>query len=299
LSPIVKKNTRKKGVQDSKNNLFGMFYMLLAYMFFAFVNAFIKDAASRVPVFEVTFLRCLFGSLMLLPVIFKNGGLSLLKTKNPKLIILRSFVVAASMVLFFYALPRLPLAMTTCISFTAPLMLIPCAFIFLGEKAGLRRIMFMILGFLGVLYVVNPTGGSVSIGTIAVILSVMFSGISFILIKKIVSDDVLTVLFWYGAGTGVIVAIPAFLEWQAISWSDVGIIFMAAFCATVGHYFLTKAYYIAEVTVIAPIQYTQIIFAGIIGYYVFGESVSQRLIVGSLIIIYANIMISRTIQNKT
>lgn len=267
--------------------------MLVAYLFFTVINALIKDVTIRTNVFQVTFLRSIFGCFLLTPFIIKNGFCSI-KSKSPKLLFLRSSLGGIAMLLFFYALPKLPLAMSTAVSFATPLLLIPYSFLLLKEKAGLKRTFLTILGFVGVLIIIHPTKAGFSSGVIAVLLSISFGALFFLLIKKLYKDSAFTLLFWYGAATAIISFIPAIINWEHISSYDVFLILCGAFCATSGHYILTLAYKIAEPTLIAPFMYVQIVYASILGFIVFDERLTVRVIIGSLVIILSNILISRT-----
>jgi len=243
----------------SNNILLGCIFAMLAEVNFVGMGSLVKLLSESLPSQNILFFRNLFGLLLLFPLIYKLG-FNTLKTDNLKWHLLRSLSGVSAMYCFFYALSNLPLADAMVLKISSPLFIPIIAFIWLSEHISLRAIMAIMLGFLGVILVLKPTG---AIHIASLIVSLCISTIP---------------MFWY---------------WQNPSHTEWLLLVLLGACGTIGQLFLTKAYVLAPASRVAPFTYSSILFAAIVGWIFWGETVTLITLTGALMIISAGIIILR------
>ena len=145
-------------MEDEQNNLINSFP--------GFINTImisaIKQLSADLHAFEIAFFRCMIGFLVLLPVVWRAGGLVVLRTEHLGLHVFRGVLNAGGMLLFFWAISLAPLATVSAIGFASPLFAALLAIPILGERVGLRRWSGLIIGFAGTLIILRPGAGVVS-----------------------------------------------------------------------------------------------------------------------------------------
>ena len=163
--------------KKNKSVLNGIGLMIIATMLFSIMHATIKHMSSSMHPFEIAFFRNLFGLIVIAPWFIKYG-LEPLKTKKIKLHMARSFFNVIAMLSFFYSLSITPLADVASLAFTAPLFASILAVFFLKEIIGIKRIIAIILGFIGAIIVIDPVYSSINNGHIFTLLSAVFIGLA-------------------------------------------------------------------------------------------------------------------------
>jgi drug/metabolite transporter (DMT)-like permease len=136
-------------------NLLGILFMIINGALMTGVAVMVRQVAEDLHPFQIAFFRNFFGVIILLPLLLRYG-LEPLKTNDMRFMVTRGIFNAAAMLSYFMALPMLPLAEISALSFTAPLFVALLATIFLKERMGPRRIVSLIVGFSGVLIILRP-----------------------------------------------------------------------------------------------------------------------------------------------
>ena len=240
------------------------------------------------------FFRNLFGLLILLPLIFKLG-VKTLKTDNLKWHFLRSLSGVSAMYCFFYALSELPLADAMLLKISAPLFIPIIAFVWLSEHISLRAIMAILIGFLGVILVLKPTG-AVHIASIAGLMGGALAALAKVTIRRMSDTEPTSrIVFYFGLISLIIATIPMFWFWQNPNQKEWLLLILLGGFGTFGQLFLTKAYTLAPASRIAPFTYSSILFAAAIGWIFWNEIVTLLTVSGAFLIIMAGILI---IQEK-
>ena len=274
-------------------NVRGALWILASAMIFTMANSLIKHVGTSLDSFQMVFFRGLFGTLFLLPIVWRAGGWDVLRTQRMNFHLARGITGSLALMTIFYALTKMPLADVTGISFSRPLWVIVLAVLFLGERVRWRRWTATVVGFLGVLVMVRP-GSGVNPAAIAAMLNALFVAMSVVLIKRMtVTEKPLTILFW-GALIPTFVALPpALVVWRTPT--DMELILMAAIGAglSIGHTCLIQGLKAGEATAVMPFDYTRLLFAGFAGYIFFAETPDPSTVIGALLIISATLYIAR------
>ena len=265
---------------------------MFAELCFVGMGSLVKLLSENLPSQNVVFFRNLFGLIILLPLIFKLG-IKTLKTNNIRWHILRSIAGVSAMYCFFYALAELPLADAMLLKISAPLFIPIIAFVWLSEYISLRVIMAIMIGFLGVIFVLKPTG-TIHIASLVGLLGGALAALAKVTIRRMSdSEPTSRIVFYFGLIGLIVSAIPLIWFWQDPTTKEWIILILLGAFGTVGQLFLTKSYILAPASRIAPFTYSSILFATIIGWLFWDELVTLITISGALLIIVAGIIILR------
>ena len=263
----------------------GIFWMLTTGLFFVAVTALVKWMGPGMPPAQSAFLRYLLGLVFLLPMI-KDLRSATVTKRQWKLFGLRGFFHAFGVMLWFFAMTRIPIAEVTAMNYLAPVYVTIGAAIFLAEKLALRRIMAVIIALLGAAIILRPGFREVHPGHLAMLIAaVVFAG-SYLL-AKVLADEVKPTVVVAMLSLFVTLALApfAFANWVSPSWSDLGILLVVAMFAQAGHYTMTLAFAAAPVTVTQPITFLQLVWATLLGLLVFAEPVDIWVVIGGVVIL--------------
>ena len=158
----------------------GILWMLLTTLLFVLVTAIVRFIGDGIPASQAAFIRYVIGTIILLPFILPLIKKSINK-KDLIIYIFRGFAHGAGVILWFYAMSRIPIAEVTAISYTGPIYISIGAAIFFGEKLALRRIIAIFIAFIGTLIILRPGFQEISTGQLAQIISAPLFAISYLL----------------------------------------------------------------------------------------------------------------------
>jgi drug/metabolite transporter (DMT)-like permease len=201
---------------------------------------------------------------------------------------IRGVVHTLAVILWFFAMSRIPLAEVTAMNYLSPIYVAIGAAVFLGERLPPRRIAAVVVALIGAMIILRPGIRSVDIGHIAM----LFTAVGFAagyLIAKVMSDEVSpAVVVGMLSITVTIGLIPfAVAVWVPPTWGQVGWMFLVAVFATAGHYTMTLAFKSAPLTVTQPVTFLQLVWAVALGAIVFGEGIDGWVIFGGGVIMAA------------
>lgn len=215
-----------------------------------------------------------------------------MKTHQYKNYACRLLFGVTNIVLTFYAYRHMHLATATSIVFTRPLFTIPLAIIMLKEHAGWKRILATMIGFIGVLIVLNPGPVGLSLAETAALGASFFLALTYIYIQRLShTENHLAMLLYFGIACCLLTAYPAYSLWVPFGLKTLGCVFVIAAAATAGQYFVIRAYQVGKATVISPIDYLQIPLSAFIGWCFFHEALSLHFVIGVIIIITTSVYI--------
>jgi len=262
----------------------GIAWMLLTTLFFLSLDAVAKHLVSSYPVIQVVWGRFLFHLILAAMILGPRFGF-FVRSANLPLQIVRSILLLATTVLFFFGVRLLPLAEASAIMFTSPILLSILAIPFLGEKVGPYRWAAIFVAFLGALVVVRPGTGVMGVGALF-LLGCSFCNAFYQLITRRLrgTDEARTTLLYTAlAGTvGASLAVP--LVWTPIAAGDWPLFAALGVFGCLGHFTLIKAFQSAPATVVAPFSYASIIWAILYGFLFFGDLPDLWTLVGASII---------------
>ncbi|MGC6472313.1 MAG: DMT family transporter [Parvibaculales bacterium] len=283
-------------------NLKGAFVTSLTVFTFALNDALMKFILLSVPLYQAVFLRGLLVMPVLVVLARHMGQLTVKLAPSDKTIIAqRSLLEALLTFLFVTALTKLPLAVVVVIMQSAPLALTACAAVFLKEHVGWRRWLATIIGFVGILVIVQPGMDGFDANILLVIAAVVCLVIRDMLTRKM-SPDVppLFAVMWTAIATVVMAALVVpFTPWVALEASTYGLLSMA--CLTIISAYLLSIFMmrIGEVGFVSQFRYTGILWAALLGIVLFEEYPSPSTLLGAALIVAAGIYsISRERQKN-
>jgi drug/metabolite transporter (DMT)-like permease len=234
----------------------------------------------RLPPGEAAFIRYGMGMVFLIPSLGAIRAAHLTR-RQWTLFSLRGFCHAGGVILWFYAMVRIPIAEVTAMNYLAPIYVTIGAAIFLGERLAARRIVAVIMGLLGAAIILRPGFREVSEGHLAMLVAaVVFAG-SY-LVAKILADEVKPGIVVAMLSVFVTLGLAPFAaaDWIAPNARELAILASVAVFATAGHYTMTLAFAAAPLTVTQPVTFLQLVWAVLLGWLVFGEAVDGWVVFG-------------------
>jgi drug/metabolite transporter (DMT)-like permease len=274
------------------NNKLAIFLIITSVFFGTVMLSFLKIAQEDVNVYVAGFFRFFLGLIIILPYIIKKKD-AVLKTTHLKQHFLRAILGLPAMLLYFSALVLLPIEKLTAISFVVPLLVTILAVFFLGEKIYIYRTLALILGFSGMLVIIRPGFVDISIGVYMVLFSALLWSINIIITKKISKDDsAITILAYQSIFMSLLSFFIVLFFWEMPSLKTFIYLILAAMCGTVLHLTLNHAFKLVDVSMTQPYSFLNLVFASIIGYFVFDEIPDLYTWIGALIIFTGVLIIS-------
>lgn len=261
--------------------------MFVTGMCFVAVTALVKYMGPGVPPAEAAFIRYAIGLVFVLPVLRSMMGAQI----TPRLwglFATRGLLHAIGVILWFFAMTRIPLAEVTAMNYLSPVYVTIGAALFLGEKLAFRRILAVVAALVGAAIILRPGFRELSLGHLAMLVNAAVFAVSYI-VAKIVSDEakpsvvVAMLSIWVTIGLAPFAA----ATWVAPTWSQIGILAAVACFATAGHYTMTLAFRSAPLTVTQPVTFLQLVWATALGAVFFAEPVDVYVVIGGAVILSA------------
>jgi len=261
---------------------------------FCLLNALARQLTLQLPAMEAQFLRYAFGIAVLLPFVMR-AGLAAYRPKNIGGQFLRGAVHTVGLILWFLALPRIPLADMTAIGFTGPIFILVGAAIFLKEPMRWERWLATGLGFGGVLIVVGPQlSGSGGGWHLVMLASAPVFAASFLITKALTRYETPEVIVFWQAVTVTLFSLPLALPgwvwpsaWQWLAFAVSGLL------GSLGHYCLTRSYRIADISATQSVKFLDLVWASALGFVVFADVPTGSTLIGGAVICLATIWLAR------
>ena len=280
------------------NNIKAVLLTISASFFAVLMEALIKAAQYDSNVYTIGFLRFFLGFLIILPYVVTKK-FNTYKTKNLKFYIIRGAFNIPVMILGFGALVYVPLEQFKAMHFLSPIIVVLLSFIIFREQIYRFRIFALIIGFLGTLIIVRPGYVDFNIGTIMILISLIFWSFIIILSKFVSKDDSPITMVTYQYTLMTVFAFPlAIYFWQMPSLISLLLVFIAAASGTILHLCLGLAYKYADLSVTQPIWFTGLIFGSGFGYLVFNEIPDFWTWIGGIVVFTSVLVITYFEKNK-
>ncbi len=284
--------TPKAAAGTAAANLRGIAWMLLTGLLFVGVTGVVRHLGTDMSPMQAAFIRYVFGIVLIAPVFLRLGGRAwlfsggTLLSRRLGLHALRGVVHGAGVMLWFYAMARIPIAEVTSLSFTAPIFTTIGAALFLGERFRARRIGAVLVAFGGAMIILRPGFEVISTGALAQLAAAPLFAISFLITKKLTETESSASIVAHLTIFVTLALLPAALiDWRTPSWAELGWLCVTAVFATLGHFTMTQAFRAAEITVTQPFTFLQLVWATLLGFYVFGERPEIWIWIGGAVIV--------------
>ncbi len=302
----TKTNSLGSWIND-KGHFQGIFWTICASFFSNLGDISIRLVGNDLPAMQFTFFRLFFGTIILLPFLLYKGKSSFyIKNKRDHLI--RIIIGFGAIACWVFGASQTSLPSITTISFACPLLVLPLAYIFLGEKSDWHRVLSVLAGFLGVIIIAffegqgnsQPSGMfSLHTGILFLFFGAMLFAMSDVINKKMVaSENIFSLLFYFYLGTALISFIPALFVWKSLGLRELFCLSLSGTAGVSILYCILKAARATEISSIAPYKYIELLFSIGMGYVLFSEIIKVSTVVGASLIIPSALLIAYYEINK-
>lgn len=276
----------------SKGYAQGVFWALMICVTSVSNDVLMRHLGTRLHMIEIVFFRFFFSTITLLPLL-AYYGIGHLKTNHPGLHALRAILGVGAILATCYSVNLMPLAENTTIMFAEPLFFLPFAVYFLHERVDAPRWIATFIGFIGILIIIQPgTETFRPIALIPVTGAVLFALLNIMAKKMIATENTVSLLFYFAAGTTVASFIPLLFVWEAPTFSELGFLFLLGIGANMIQVCLFRAFSAADASALMPFRYVEFIFSSIIGFLVYHEIPTPWTLAGVSLIILSTFYIS-------
>ena len=268
------------------------FLAIGATLFGSSMGAGVKFLSDDLHPIIICFWRCLMGLILITPFIARNN-FKALQTSNMGLQIFRAAINILSMICWFSAIGMMHFEKATALGFTTPLFTTILAVIVLGEVIRFHRTAALMLGFIGIMIIIRPGYIPFEFGIFLMLIASLSFSFVLIFVKKLsATDSSLTIIFYH-----LLYMTPAFFILALFYWENINLnqllvfIFMGA-SGLLSHWCLAQAFKLSDTTFVMPLQFTKLIWASLIGLFIFSEKPDIWTWVGGIIIFISVIYIT-------
>lgn len=277
-----------------QNPLTGVLFFVGGLFLFACMDTTVKYLVAHYPVPVVAALRYIVHALLMVVLLAPTQGRAMLKTERTRWVLVRAACLAGATFFMGLALQRMPLAETTAIVFLSPLVVVLIAGPVLKEKVGPLDWTAALAGFLGIVLIARPGGDLDPVG-IAYALCAVGVMVGYQLLSRILVTTERTVaMLFYAAMFGSMlfgITLPWFWEGPLPPWEHQLLFLLVGACGGMGHFLFTAAYHQTEASALAPLMYAQLLWAGLLGWLVFGHVPDSLSVLGMVVIAGCGVMV--------
>ena len=261
-------------------------------MFGALMASGVKYLSSDLHPIIICFYRCLMGLILIAPFMIKNN-FQALKSQNFKLQFSRSMINIISMICWFSAIGMMHFEKAAALGFTTPLFTTILAIVLLKEKIRFHRTAALLIGFIGILVIVRPGYVPLELGTVLLLASAFSFSFVLIIVKKLSAiDSSLTIIFCHLLFSTPIFFIFSLFYWETVSLNQLLIFTFMGASGLLSHWCLAQAFKLSDTTFVMPLQFTKLIWASLIGVFIFAEQPNMWTWVGGVIIFISVVYIT-------
>ena len=280
------------------------FNLVLASFFFSLMTVCVKNIDNRIPIYELVFFRSLL-SLMITLSIIKKKSINPWGNNRP-LLVLRGVLGTIALICIFYAIRNMPLNISTVIQYTYPIFISIFAGVFINEKITRKLILALIIGWIGILVILNPTQLSeikVEIEYISILIAFLGSictALAYITVKKLSLTEDIYVIIEYFPLVSLITLLPIVLiNWVTPNWNELIWVIGIGIFTQLGQTFLTIGLKNFPASQASTINYLQVLFGSIWGILFFSEIINIKFLIGALLVLLGTIISSTKIIIKS
>ncbi len=289
-------------VGAERQPLMGIALKVISVSVFVMMSSLIKSA-GMVPSGQIVFFRSFFAIFPIIAMLaWRRELATAFRTTHPVSHIMRGLVGVTAMGLGFFALTRLPLPDAITLNYAQPLIVVVLSAVFMGEVVRIYRWSAVAVGFVGVIIIAWPkltllTGdagleAAEAVGVIAALCAATGSAVAMLLVRRLVqTEKTATIVLWFSVTATVLSLFTIPFGWADLSREQYLALAGAGVCGGVAQILMTECYRHAELSTIAPFEYTSMLLAIVIGYFAFGDVPTLYTLVGGMIVIGAGLFI--------
>ena len=277
----------------------GVTLKICAILLFTCMSAIIKATADEVPPGQAVFFRSFFAIPIILIWLAQRGQLGIgLKAKNPMSHVWRGAIGTTAMGLTFAGLGLLPLPEVTAIGFATPIFTVLLAAVMLGERIRFFRLSAVGIGLIGVVIILWPRFGGAEMDRMATIGALLILGATLMrslvqihLRQMVQSEHTAAIVFYFSATASILSLMTAPFGWVLPTGNTLALLISAGLVGGVAQILITSSYRFGAVSMLAPYDYTSMLFAIILGYVIFDELPTAMMLAGSGLVIAAGVLV--------
>ncbi len=274
-----------KALAGLSGNAQGACWIVLGSTFFALNDGVVKTLGQAFDPVQMALFRYLIGLLILTPWLIKAGRAAW-QSERVGLHLIRAVVAGVGQAAVYYSVIHLYLADATAAAFTRPLFLTLLAVVMLGEFVGWRRWGATAFGFLGVLVMVRPGATPFDIAWVVALAAAALFALALVFIRRLSSTEpVIRILFYYHVFGIALFVGPAIWVWKTPDPAGLGLLILIGVLTAIAMACFVKAFSVGEASVVGPLEYIRLIYATLIGAFLFAETPSPWTIAGALMIV--------------
>lgn len=263
-------------------------YAALGFFCFTLMDISIKWSLQSYSLLQVTFFNCLFALLSLLVWVYPR--FDLLKTRNPWLHVLRASIVLGADLLAFYSFGEVPLAEAYTLILTMPLFTVVFAFLFQQEQLKPSTLLLTLLGFVGVYFTLNPSFGSLKIALLAALGCAAIESVGFLLVGRYREQETPQSFAVYGLSLVVLsTGIYTLFHYQPLTLTATAISLGGGICYALATALVVFAFHRGSPTAVSSMQYTQLVWGMLLGFFIWRELPSTHAMWGGLLVTLAGL----------
>jgi drug/metabolite transporter (DMT)-like permease len=289
-SPLSPASSRHdQGAKRQDRPLLGIGLILASTFFLSCSDVTSKYLTASLPAVEIAWLRYLGFVTIILGVAAAQGRKTNLRALRPGLQVMRGLGLVCASVLFVSSLRYLPIAEATAISFVSPVFITGLSVLVLGEAVGRGRWTAALVGFLGVMIIVRPGTAAFQPAAVLTLLSALSWAATVVLTRKMSGERPLVTLLYSAVVGLVVLTVLLPFNWTPPDWRQLLLGGFIGAASTVGHWIVVVAYRQADASVLAPFSYTQLVWAGLFGFVIFGTWPDRWTAAGAGVIILSGV----------
>jgi S-adenosylmethionine uptake transporter len=269
----------------------GVFLMLLGDMLFAFNDAMAKWMVASFAVGQVLVIRSLGSFIILGPMLIRQGPRALFQIEQRGLQLTRAVLATLDVGLFYAAVVYLPLADVMTFYMAAPLYVAALSHFMLGERIGWRRWLAIAIGFAGVVIALRPSTAMLSLHSVFGLAGSLSFALTLVMSRYLRSTSDATLVTWQTVATLIAGIALSIGHWQSATLSDWSGMPLLGVVASCGHLLITRSLKLAPASMLAPLQYTLLLWALLLGYLFFNDIPELQVIVGAAVIVLAGLFV--------
>ncbi|PML28861.1 hypothetical protein BCT81_21400 [Vibrio sp. 10N.261.52.A1] len=269
----------------------GIALALISNALFILVGVIVRELSQTIDIFQILLFRQLVFVTLLMPSIISNIDAML----HPKMVSMHVWRVTGAFIALYFSfltVSNIPFADATALGFLKVLFVAVISRLFLKENVGWARMTTILVGFAGVMLVVQPTLESESLFYVGTgLVAALGAAIAVICVRKMANVESKTVVLAYQAiFVGAVALIPAIIEWQWPTWSELALLVLVGVISSIGQWFGVTAFKWGEANVVSNVEYSQMIYSMVLGYLLFAELPNSLALIGAAVIVFSAII---------
>lgn len=269
----------------------GIALALISNALFILVGVIVRELSQTIDIFQILLFRQLVFVTLLMPSIISNIDAML----HPKMVSMHVWRVTGAFIALYFSfltVSNIPFADATALGFLKVLFVAVISRLFLKENVGWARMTTILVGFAGVMLVVQPTLESESLFYVGTgLVAALGAAIAVICVRKMANVESKTVVLAYQAiFVGAVALIPAIIEWQWPTWSELALLVLVGVISSIGQWFGVTAFKWGEANVVSNVEYSQMIYSMVLGYLLFAELPNSLALIGAAVILFSAIL---------